>query len=117
MREEIIQYAINTIEHHSDDEFVTEKVLEMMSSVVKKCYTMVEPKQLFDNLMSPFIFFPLLEFTFGGGENTKKGAEFMKLFFHNLFLCEPLAAIIEIDENQNFSPATDEETKDAKLLI
>jgi hypothetical protein len=99
MRQEIIQYAINTIEHHSDDEFVTEKILDMLGSVVKKCYIMVEPRQLFDFLLSPFIFFPLLEFTFEGGENTKKGAEFMKLFFYNLFLSEPLTAVIDIDEN------------------
>lgn len=47
MRDEIIQYAINTLEHHSDDDFITEKVLDMLGTVVKKCYIMVEPKQLF----------------------------------------------------------------------
>lgn len=41
---------------------------------------------------------PLLEFTFEGGENTKRGSEFMRFFFYNLFLCEPQDAIIDADE-------------------
>lgn len=98
MREEIIQYSINALEHHSDDEFVTEKILDMLSMVVKKCYITVEPRQLFDNILSPFIFMPLLEFTFEGGENTKKGSEFMRLFCYNLFLCEPQDAVIDAQE-------------------
>lgn len=44
---------------------------------------------------------PLLEFTFNGGENTKQGAEFMKLFLHNVFLSEPIDAIID-DVEVNF---------------
>ena len=50
---------------------------------------MESPRQFFDVVLSPFIFMPLLEFTFEGGENTKQGAEFMKLFLYNLFICEP----------------------------
>lgn len=48
--------------------------------------------------MSPFVFLPLLEFTFEGGAHTLQGAEFFKLFFYNLFVAEPHAAALEVME-------------------
>ena len=53
--------------------------------------------------MSPFIFLPLLEFTFEGGAHTRQGAEFFKLFFYNLFVAEPNAAVLDVlDSNFGF---------------
>jgi hypothetical protein len=50
---------------------------------------MVEPRLFFDELMSPFLFMQLLQFTFTGGEHTKQGATFLQVFFWNLFVAEP----------------------------
>ena len=72
--------------------------MEMFSTIVKKCYVMIEPKQFFQAMLAPCVFMPLLEFAFDGGENTKQGAEFMKLFFHNAFLSEPVDAFVDVVE-------------------
>lgn len=65
---------------------------------------MIKPREFFNELLSPFIFLPLLEFSFEGGSHTKQGAEFLKLFFYNLFLSEPQNACIDIMEiNFGFS--------------
>ena len=64
---------------------------------------MHSPRVFFDELMSPFIFLPLLEFTFEGGAHTRQGAEFFKLFFYNLFVAEPNAAVLDVlDSNFGF---------------
>lgn len=63
---------------------------------------MHQPRLLFDELMSPFIFLPLLEFSFEGGAHTRQGAEFFKLFFYNLFIAEPNEAALDVLET-NFS--------------
>jgi len=80
------------------DEFLTAQVFDILMSVTKKCYIMVEPKTFFDDLMSPFLFMPLLQFTFEGGANTKQGAEFLQVFFWNLFVVEPDQAKLDVLE-------------------
>ena len=59
---------------------------------------MYKPREFFDELMSPFVFLPLLEFTFEGGAHTRQGAEFFKLFFYNLFIAEPNQAVLDVLE-------------------
>jgi len=57
---------------------------------------MVEPKSFFDELMSPFLFYRLLEMTVTA--NTKQASEFLQLFFANLFICEPNEAKLDVIE-------------------
>ena len=71
---------------------MTEQVFDILTSITKKCYTMHNPRGFFDELMSPFLFLPLLEFSFEGGAHSRQGAEFLRLFFHNLFVAEPAEA-------------------------
>jgi len=59
---------------------------------------MVDPKSFFDELMSPFLFLPLLEFTFEGGQHTKFGADFLTVFFYNMYVAEPQHAILDVME-------------------
>jgi hypothetical protein len=58
---------------------------------------MVEPKAFFDELMSPFLFYRLLEITFTTS-NIKQATEFLHLFFANLFICEPSKAKLDVLE-------------------
>lgn len=51
--------------------------MDVMGGIVKKCYVMTEPKQFFDELLSPFNFMRLLSLTFGGGHMTKQGSDFL----------------------------------------
>ena len=53
------------------DPIITNQVMDMLSSIVKRCYTMNDARHFFEVVLSPFIFMPLLEFTFEGGESTK----------------------------------------------
>lgn len=118
MRKEIVQYAINALDHYGDDELITSQIMDLFSTIVKKCYIMVDARSFFEMMLSPFIFQPLLEFTFEGGENTKQGAEFLKLFFYNLFVSEPQDAIIETMETNfgysllNCNPEQEEEKEE-----
>lgn len=65
---------------------------------------MFDPRTFFQNMLSPFIFMALLEFTMEGGEKTKQGADFLNLFFNNLFLCDPQDAVVEtLETNFGFS--------------
>jgi hypothetical protein len=54
---------------------------------------MYEPRTFFDNLMSPFMFYPILEFSLAGGQSTKQGADFLKVLFYNMFIAEPNESI------------------------
>jgi hypothetical protein len=50
---------------------------------------MLEPRIFFDEVMSFFMFMPLLQFTFEGGDHTKQGSELLKVIFWNLFQAKP----------------------------
>lgn len=62
---------------------------------------MIDPQTLFNEIMSPFLFMPLLEATFLGGINTERGADFLSVMFWNLFIAQPQDAILDITE-RNF---------------
>lgn len=63
---------------------------------------MVEARSFFDELMSPFNFLPLLEFTFEGGIKTKQGSQFFKILFYNLFIALPEKAKINVDDFETY---------------
>jgi hypothetical protein len=71
MRTDVVHYSINMLDQHSENDFITEQIFDILSSIVKKCYLMVRAREFFDELLSPFIFLPLLEFSFEGGAHTK----------------------------------------------
>ena len=71
MRTDIIQFCINSLDYHSENDFMTEQVFDVLTSITRKCYVMHNPQGFFDELMSPFLFLPLLEFTFEGGAHSK----------------------------------------------
>lgn len=89
---------MNALDSHNESDFMTEQLFDMLTAIMKKCYFMHDPKGFFDELMSPFVFLPLLEFTFEGGAHTKQGAEFFKLFFYNLFVAKPSEAVLDVME-------------------
>jgi len=89
LRLEILQHCVNSLEHYVDDDFISEQIFDILCGIVKKCYQMHDPKHFFDNIMSPFIFYPILEFSLSGGQSTKQGADFLKLLFYNMFVAEP----------------------------
>jgi len=66
-RLDILQHCINNLETHSGDPFMTSQIFDVLSGVVRKCYNMCLPHKFFEELMSPFLFMPLLQFTFEGG--------------------------------------------------
>ena len=96
---------------------MTEQVFDILTSITKKCYVMNNPQGFFNELMSPFLFLPLLEFTFEGGAHSKQGAEFLRLFFSNLFVVDPIDAELElVEDNFGFNNGAprdelDEESK------
>ncbi len=71
LRGDIIQYCMNALDSHNESDFMTEQLFDMLSGITKKCYLMHNPRQFFDEIMSPFVFLPLLEFTFEGGAHTR----------------------------------------------
>ena len=77
---------------------MTEQLFDILTGITKKCYLMNAPRLFFDEIMSPFVFLPLLEFTFEGGAHTRQGADFFKLFFYNLFIAEPQNAALDVLE-------------------
>mmetsp|Transcript_31130 Transcript_31130/g.38443 ORF Transcript_31130/g.38443 Transcript_31130/m.38443 type:complete len:97 (+) Transcript_31130:951-1241(+) len=89
---------MNSLDSHNESDFMTEQLFDLLTGITKKCYLMYKPREFFDELMSPFVFLPLLEFTFEGGAHTRQGAEFFKLFFYNLFVAEPDQAALEVLE-------------------
>ena len=83
---------------------MTEQVFDILSSITKKCYKMHNPKGFFDELMSPFLFLPLLQFSADGGAHSRQGAGFLRLFFYNLFVAEPKDAELDfIEFKYNFT--------------
>ena len=58
---------------------------------------MVQPNKLFDEMLSPFILKPILDFTFTYdgklGDNTVMGADFLSVLLYNLFIAEPEHAL------------------------
>lgn len=102
MRTEIAQCAVNTLDVLGHDAMITSQVMDMLGSIVKRCYTMFDARYFFETLLSPFILMPLLEFTFEGGESTKQGCDFLRLMLHNLFLCEPQDAVIDVETDFGF---------------
>ena len=96
LRTDIIQYCMNALDSHNESDFMTEQLFDVLMGITKKCYLMHSPRAFFDELMSPFVFLPLLEFTFEGGAHTRQGAEFFKLFFYNMFVAEPHAAVLDV---------------------
>ena len=89
---------MNALDSHNESDFMTEQLFDMLTAITKKCYFMTQPRLFFDELMSPFVFLPLLEFTFEGGAHTRQGAEFFKLFFYNLFVADPSDACLDFQE-------------------
>lgn len=101
MRNDIIQHCINGFEVCEGDEYTSSLLFDILTQITKKCYVMVDPQTLFNELMSPFLFMPLLETTFLGGGHTERGADFLSVMFWNLFIAEPNEAIIDVTE-RNF---------------
>lgn len=69
-RLDILQHCINGLDTHQGDEFMTSQIFDILGGVVRKCYQMCLPHKFFEELMSPFLFMPLLQFTFEGGSST-----------------------------------------------
>lgn len=101
MRNDIVQHCINGFEVCEGEEFTSSLLFDILTQITKKCYLMVDPQTLFNELMSPFLFMPLLETTFLGGTHTLRGAEFLNMLFWNLFVAEPHEAYLEVAE-RNF---------------
>jgi hypothetical protein len=55
---------VNSLQENAEDDFVTEQVFELLVNIVRRCYQMHEPREFFDQLMSPFVLQPILMFTF-----------------------------------------------------
>ena len=100
-RNDIVQHCINGFELCEGDEFISSLLFEILTMLAKKCYIMIDPQTLFNEIMSPFLFMPLLEATFLGGINTERGADFLSVMFWNLFIAQPQDAIFDITE-RNF---------------
>ena len=64
IRAEIIHNTINKLEHYQDDYFMTEQLFCIWTGLLKKCYIMVNPRALFDEILSPFTLKPILDYTF-----------------------------------------------------
>jgi len=100
IRCEIIHNTINKLEHYQDDYFMTEQLFCIWTGLLKKCYVMLNPKSLFDEILSPFTLKPILDYTFQPqfGKHTCMGAEFLSLLIFNLFISEPHDAIQDVLE-------------------
>ena len=61
---------------------------------------MLEPREFFEKLISPFVLQPIMEYTFkiNFGMNTSIGCEFLSLLIFNLFISEPSDAIQDVME-------------------
>ena len=75
-------------------------IFEILTGILKKCYLMVNARVFFDELMSPFILKPILDFTFNHeiGPNTLIGSEYITLMLYNLFISDPHSAIQDVME-------------------
>lgn len=61
---------------------------------------MLKPNKLFDEMLSPFVIKPILDYTFNSnyGPNTIMGADFLTLLLFNLFISEPQHALQDVLE-------------------
>jgi hypothetical protein len=61
---------------------------------------MLEPREFFEQLLSPFVIKPIMDYTFqiNFGLNTSIGCEFLSLMIFNLFISEPGDAIQDVIE-------------------
>lgn len=61
---------------------------------------MLEPKEFFDQLLSPFVLKPIMDYTFqiNFGLNTIIGSEYLTMLIFNLFISEPGDAIQDVIE-------------------
>jgi hypothetical protein len=64
LRQEMLQHCVNSLQDNVEDDFVTEQVFEILTAIVRRCYQMYQPREFFDQVMSPFILQPILLFTF-----------------------------------------------------
>ena len=100
IRSDIISTIVNNLEHNQDDLYMTEQIFTILSGLLKKCYMMMAPKALFDEMLSPFVIKPILDFTFDGnfGPNVIMGADFLTVLLYNLFISEPQHALQDVLE-------------------
>lgn len=100
IRSDIIRTLVNNLEHNHDDVFMTEQIFSILSGLLKKCYIMVQPNALFQEMLSPFIMKPILDFTFDSnfGPNTVMGANFLTILLYNLYISEPENALQDVME-------------------
>mmetsp|Transcript_13161 Transcript_13161/g.22294 ORF Transcript_13161/g.22294 Transcript_13161/m.22294 type:complete len:228 (+) Transcript_13161:577-1260(+) len=120
LRSDILSNVINKLEHHQDDVFMTEQIFCILSGLLRKCYAMLDGRKFFEELLSPFILKPILDYTFqeNFGQNTKLGADFLTLMIFNLFISEPQDAYQDVlDYNFGFevsNPAPQQAEEDSK---
>jgi hypothetical protein len=93
-----VQTCINSLDHYQENDFITEQLFVILEGLVRKCYQMDRPQELFDHVMSAYIFFPLLIFTFSGSQSSKQGLEFLKVLLFNMFIAEPSEAHQDVME-------------------
>ena len=106
IRVEILQTLSNALEHTYDDSFMTEQIFAILTGLVKKCYIMGRARSLFEEMYSPFVLKPVLDFTFQEmpGVHTTLGAEFLSLSLYNLYIADPSLALQDMMEaNFGFS--------------
>jgi hypothetical protein len=100
-RNDIVQHCINGFEVCESEEFTSSLLFDILTQLTKKCYIMIDPETLFNEITSPFLFMPLLETTFLGGSHTERGADFLSMLFWNLYIAQPQEAILDVTE-RNF---------------
>jgi hypothetical protein len=59
-RNDIVQHCINGFEACESEEFTSSLLFEILTQLTKKCYLMIDPQTLFNEITSPFLFMPLL---------------------------------------------------------
>jgi hypothetical protein len=64
IRCDFLSGIINKLEHYEDDTFMTEQIFGILSGLLKKCYIMSDPKEFFEEMLSPFVLKPILDYTF-----------------------------------------------------
>jgi len=79
---------------------MTEQLFCIWCGLLKKCYVMLAPEQLFNEMLSPFTLKPILDYTFQEefGQHTSFGSEYLTLMLFNLFVSEPHDAIQDVME-------------------
>ena len=64
IRCDFLSGIINKLEHYEDDTFMTEQIFGILTGLLKKCYIMSDPKEFFEEMLSPFVLKPILDYTF-----------------------------------------------------